>query len=65
MSKELKEMLEREYQRGIITGVRLMEKRILLACEKGNPINIEGRAYFIKSDIQNLKDIFEDLEGEE
>lgn len=41
-----------------------MEERLLLACENGNPIEINGRAYFIKSDIQNLRDIFEDLEAD-
>lgn len=39
-----------------------MQQRMLLACENGTPINIEGRAYFIKSDMENLRDIFADLE---
>lgn len=40
-----------------------MKQRMLLACENGNPIELnDGRAYFIKSDIDNLRDIFADLE---
>ena len=35
---------------------------MLLACENGTPIEIDGKAYFIKSDIQNLRDIFTDLD---
>lgn len=58
----LKNQYEKGYQDGIKHGLKLMEQRLLLACENGNPIEIGGRAYFIKSDIQNLKDIFEDLE---
>lgn len=39
-----------------------MQEKMLLACENGTPIEIDGRAYFIKSDIQNLHDMFADLE---
>ena len=37
---ELKGMLDDAEKRGIMQGVKLMEQRILLACETGNPINI-------------------------
>lgn len=60
--QELKAMLERAERKGIELGIRLMQEKMLLACEKGTPIEIDGRAYFIKSDIQNLHDIFADLE---
>lgn len=60
--RELKVMLEQAERSGIEQGIKLMQNRMLLACENGTPINIEGRAYFIKSDIQNLHDIFSDLE---
>lgn len=62
LDSELKELYEKGYQDGIRQGIKLMEQRLLLACENGNPINIEERAYFIKSDIENLRDIFENLE---
>lgn len=62
--QELKAMLERAERRGIEQGIRLMQERMLLACENGNPISINGRAYFIKSDIQNLHDIFADIEAD-
>lgn len=60
--KELKVMLEEAERRGMEMGIKLMQQSMLLACEAGTPISIEGRAYFIKSDIQNLHDIFSYLE---
>lgn len=64
--KELETMLQAQYQKGIAEGtqmgIRLMEERLLLACENGNPVGIKGRAYFVKSDIQNLRDIMDDME---
>ena len=64
---DLETMLQAQYQKGVTEGtsmgIRLMEERLLLACENGNPIGIKGRAYFVKSDIQNLRDAMDDLEG--
>lgn len=34
------------------------------AAENGSPINLNGRAWFFKSDIENLRDIFSDIEME-
>ena len=62
--RELKIMLDQAERRGIEKGIRLMQERMLLACENGTPISINGRAYFIKSDMQNLHDIFSDLEAD-
>ena len=63
--QELKALLDQAERRGIGQGIRLMQERMLLACENGNPISINGKAYFIKSDMQNLKDIFADIEEDE
>lgn len=64
--KDLETMLQEQYQKGVAEGtqmgIRLMEERLLLACENGNPVGIRGRAYFVKSDIQNLRDIMDDME---
>lgn len=64
---DLETMLQAQYQKGVVNGtqmgIRLMEERLLLACENGNPIGIKGRAYFVKSDIQNIRDIMDDMEG--
>lgn len=62
--QELKAMLDHAERRGIEQGIRLMQERILLACENGTPISINGKAYFVKSDMQNLHDIFADLEAD-
>ena len=62
--QELKAMLERAERRGIEQGIKLMQERMLLACENGNPISINGKAYFIKSDMQNLQDIFNQIKAD-
>ena len=63
--QELKKLLDQAQKKGIEIGVRLMQNRMLLACENGTPIELpDGRAYFIKSDIQNLHNIFADLEAD-
>lgn len=60
--RELMAMLDHAEKRGMEIGIKIMQQRMLLACENGTPINIEGRAFFIKSDIQNLRYLFSDLE---
>ncbi len=62
---ELKELLENEYRKGFAQCMKLMEQRILLANENGTPLEIAGRVWFIKNDMENLRDIFADLEVEE
>ena len=57
--------LEDSFNSGVITGIKLMEQRMLLACENGTPIALsDGRAYFIYSDLQNLQFLFADLEAD-
>lgn len=62
---ELKELLENEYRKGFAQGMKLMEQRMLLANENGTPLEIAGRVWFVKSDMENLRDIFADLEVED
>ena len=57
-----KQQLESAYHKGILDGIQLMKNRLLLACENNTPIEISGKAYFISSDIDNLRGIFADLE---
>lgn len=62
---ELKKLLENEYRNGFAQGMKLMEQRMLLANENGTPLEISGRVWFIKSDMENLRDIFADLEADD
>lgn len=55
-------MFQDAFEHGIVTGIKLMEQKILKACEEGKPIEIDGRVYFVKSDIQNLREIFDKME---
>lgn len=59
---ELLQLLQQAYQMGFTDGKAMEQQKILLACENGNPINIEERVYFVKSDLRNLRDIFADME---
>lgn len=60
--RDLQRLLCSEYQRGIEQSVELMKQKMLHAYENGNPVELDKRAYFIKSDMDNLRDIFEDME---
>lgn len=55
-------MFQDAFEQGIVTGIKLMELKILKACEEGKPVEIDGRVYFVKSDIQNLREIFAKME---
>lgn len=55
-------MFQDAFEQGIVTGIKLMEQKILKACEEGKPVEIDGRVYFVKSDIQNLREIFAKME---
>lgn len=60
--RDLQRLLRSEYQMGVDQGIEMMKQKLLHAHEKGNPIVLDQRAYFIKSDLDNLRDIFMDLE---
>lgn len=60
--KQMQQALNYQYNKGVLDGIKLMKQRMLLACENGTPIEIGGRAFFVRSDLQNLRDIMDDLE---
>lgn len=63
--KELQELIAQAEQRGFEKGVRYVMNKIAEACENGTPIELpDGKAYFIKDAINNLRDIFDDLEAD-
>ena len=53
----------KDYENGFADGIKQMEERILRSVELGKPLEIRGRAYFIKTDIENLRDIIADFDG--
>ena len=59
---QMQQALNYQYNKGVLDGIKLMKQRMLLACENGTPIEIDGRAYFVRSDLQNLRDLMDDLE---
>lgn len=50
------------YKQGLADGRRQMEIDLLLAAEKKTAVELGGRAYYIRSDLDNLQDIFAALE---
>lgn len=59
---QMQQALNYQYNRGVLDGIKLMKQRMLLACENGTPIEINGRACFVRNDLQNLRDLMDDLE---
>lgn len=57
--QQLQDKLDEYYNRGIQQGIRMVKDKMLLACKKGTPIEIDGRVYYIRSDLDNLKEIME------
>ena len=55
----MKELLEVEKRKEILLGIRIMEERMLLACKAGSPMTIKDRAYFVKFDLQHLREIMD------
>ena len=56
--EELNQLLEKTYQEGVLEGVKLMQERMLLACQNGTPIELsDGRAYFVQNDIDHLRQV--------
>ena len=59
--RDLQRLLYSEYQKGIDKGIDLMKQKLLHAHENGNPIVLKEGVFFIKSDMDNLRDIFRDM----
>ena len=62
--KDLEKLLEEKYREGIVVGVELMKQKMLSACENESPVEISGRAYFVRNDLQHLQDVFTELEAD-
>ncbi len=61
--ERMEQMMEDQYNRGITVGMELMMEKLRMAADNGTPIEIDGRVWYLKSDIENLRDIFEDMEN--
>ena len=63
----MKNLTEREleiFKAGIAVGKKEMEDKIEKHYELGKPVLANGRLYWLKSDIDNLNDIMDDIETE-
>ena len=61
---EIGKIVNRAYKKGISEGSKQMEEKLVCALETGHPIVINEQVWFVKSDLQNLKGIFIELESE-
>lgn len=59
--ERMEQMMEEQYNKGIAVGMELMMEKLRMAADNGTPIEIDGHAWWLKSDIENLRDIFEDI----
>lgn len=54
-------MNNKERQIGFNEGVKYMEEKILSACKSGKGILIANKMYFIKTDLQHLREIIDKI----
>ena len=60
--KDISKLLEQAENNGILLGIKLMQQRMLLACENGTPIELpDGRAYWVQSDIEHLRNVMDSI----
>lgn len=59
--QELKAMLEHAERKGLEQGIRLLKERMLLACENGTPIEIDGKVYWIQNDMKHLRQVMDSI----
>lgn len=52
--ERMEQMMEDQYNRGITVGMELMMEKLRMAADNGTPIEIDGRAWYLKSDMQFL-----------
>lgn len=57
--KQFETIKAAEYKRGFMDGVKLMEQRIVMVAESGKAIEINGRAYFTRNDLQDFAERLE------
>ena len=57
--EQLEAVKAAESKRGFMDGVKLMEQRMIMAAESGKAIEIDGRAYFIRNDLQDFTERLE------
>lgn len=61
---ETQGILNQAYHKGLVEGKRKMEDKLLQFAEQEIPLEINGRAWFLISDIQHLKLMFAEMEAE-
>lgn len=55
--QELQIVLEHEYAAGLEDGRKMYEQQLLDAIAAGKPIELNGRAWYLQSDVERLRQI--------
>lgn len=58
------ELFNLGFQAGMQTGIKYMMDKIEEQYDLCKPIYANGRLYWLKNDMENLKDIMDDIEAE-
>lgn len=61
VDKDINKLLEQAENNGIMIGIKLMQERVLLACKNGTPISINGKGYWVQSDIEHLRAVMDSI----
>lgn len=56
--------LQDVYDAGVKAGMQYMMDKIERQCQLGKPILANGSLYWLKNDMENLRDIMDDMEEE-
>lgn len=58
----MKELLKDEsFCRGLNTGLHLYQQKILIACERKEPLIIDGNLYYLQSGKERLAEFIEKI----
>ncbi len=54
--------MQQTFNTGVQLGISIHERKIVYASEHNKPIEIDGKVYWIESDIQHLRKIMDRVE---
>lgn len=58
----IKDDMQQTFNTGVQLGISMLERKIVYASEHNKTIEIDGKVYWIESDIQHLRKIMDRVE---
>lgn len=59
----IKDDMQQTFNAGVQLGISMLERKIVYASEHNKPLEIDGKVYWIESDIQHLRKIMDRSRG--